>query len=266
MKNILMTFAVFASAGLVQAQSLGTLQVNGQAGKYQIFAKVKAIRCEAPGKCDAPVIFDLNKAQALPAGNYIVGFENSLNSGLVQIADGKSQVLQLQTLSIPAEVRGQNIRIYRDVSNSVEQAKILQSYFQLKQHFFRVEADRFGDLYLTGSWDRDVLRRADYSVCPKIKDLSDGNKDVSTLVFDVCDAWINAKQAQDLAPLFKFNSDGSSVQYWASYPGDLFSTKISRQLVSVPVTDADTVSVFAGVYKIQSEQPGTQAVSVRVGM
>ena len=46
----------------------------------------------------------------------------------------------------------------------------------------------------------------------------------------------------------------------------LFSTKISRQLVSVPVTDADTVSVFAGVYKIQSEQPGTQAVSVRVGM
>jgi hypothetical protein len=266
MKNIFKTLPFILLAGFAQAQSSGTLQVNGQAGKYQIFAKVKAIRCEAPGKCDAPVIFDLNKAQSLPSGKYLVGFENSLNPNMVQINEGQASVLQLQTISIPAQIRGQNIRIFRDLSSAVEQSKILQSFFQMKQHFFRVEGRRFGDLYLTGSWDRDVLRHFDYSICPKIKEYASKNKDAPALVYNVCSAWVNGSQSQDLRPLFSFNSDGSFEQHWVSYPGDVFTSKIPRLLVSVPVTEADTVAVFPGVYKIQSEDKGVQAVSVSVGI
>ncbi len=266
MKNIFKTIPLLLMVGFAQAQSSGTLQVNGQAGKYQLFAKVKVIRCEAPGKCNDPIFFDLNKEQALAPGKYLVGFENSLNPNMVEISEGRPTVLQLQTLSIPAQVRGQNILVYRDLSSSVEQAKIMLSFFQLKQHFSRVEASRFGDLYLTGSWDRDVLRYFDYSICPKIRDYASKNKDAPALVYDVCSAWVQGTQAQDLKPLFRFNGDGSSEQYWVSYPGDVFTRKIPRMLVSVPVTDVDTVSVFPGVYKIQSQEKGAQAISVTVGI
>ena len=266
MKKLFFSLPLIMLANSVFAQATGTLQVNGPASKVQLFQKVKAIRCESPGKCDAPVTFDLNKAQALPAGDYVVGYENSLYPGLVQIQVGSAKVLQLQSVSVPPAVKGQKIRVSRDLSDATEQRKVLLSFFQLKQHFFRLEAERFGDLYLTGSWDRDYVRRFDYSLCGKIQEYRKANSNVPDLAVEVCQAWVNAKQANDLAPLFVFYSEGNFEQRWVSYPGDVFITKMPRHLVSVPVTESDSVSVFPGAYRFQSEDASIPAVSVRVGL
>lgn len=266
MKKYALAFPILMLAHVAWAQATGTLQVNGQASKIQLFQKVKAVRCEAPGKCDAPVTFDLNKPQALAVGNYIVGYENSLHGDIVRINAGATTVLSLQTVNVPTAVRGQKIKIYRDLSDTFEQKKILESFFQLKQHFFRVEAERFGDLYLTGTWDRDYTRRFDYSICPKIRDYRKANSNVPEMALQSCQAWTEAAKSSDLAPLFTFFGEGHFEQRWVSYPGDIFVTKVPRHLVAVPATESDTVSVFPGVYRFQSEDTSIPAVSVRVGI
>ena len=98
MKNIWMIFSsvLFAAIAQAQAPATGFLQVNGEAGKFQLMQKVKAVRCDTAkrGACDAPVFFNLKTAQAVPEGTYIVGFENSINPELVRVTAGLPQVLK----------------------------------------------------------------------------------------------------------------------------------------------------------------------------
>lgn len=170
MKNWMITTALIMFAGLAQAQSTGSLQVNGQPGKFQIFQKVKAVRCVLGqrGTCDAPVFFNLNTPQALPPGTYLVGFENSIYPEPVTVDAGGVTTLNLETVAVPAQVRGARIRAYRDLSTLIEQKKIYLTMFAMNRHFFRLDKENFGDLYLTGAWDRDYVQRFTYEICPRL--------------------------------------------------------------------------------------------------
>lgn len=263
MKKWWITVSALLFAGLAQAQSMGSLQVNGQAGKFQIFQKVKAVRCTIGqrGVCDAPVFFDLNKAQAVPAGSYIVGFENSIHPEIVTVDAGRNVNLYLERVTVPSQVKGQRIRVYRDFSSLVEQKKMYMTMFMMNRHFFRLEKENFGDLYLTGSWERDFVQRFTYETCPKIE--SYGN--VSSSAAAVCKAWNTAKDPMGLRDLFDFASDGTLQEMWVTFPGDTFASKHPRYLVSSPMSDQDFVAVFPGVYKVQAEGKNMPAVSVRAG-
>ncbi|MDG0817853.1 L,D-transpeptidase family protein [Bdellovibrio svalbardensis] len=244
--------------------SSGYLQVNGTPGKFQIFQKVRAVRCDMTrrGSCDAPLTLDLNKAQAIPAGDYLVGFENSMYPGVVNVQAGQNTVLNLEKLAVPSSVRGQKIRIYRDFSQSAEQQKMLLEMFTMGRHFNRLEKENFGDLYLTGSWERDFVQRFTYEICPKL----DAYGEVSSEAKEVCSAWNNARSPSDLNPLYQFGNDGTLQELWVTYPGDVISSKHPRYLVSAPMTGDDFVAVFPGVYKVQAEgSKGSTAVSLRVG-
>lgn len=262
MKNTLVGIGIFLIGAMAQAQVMGSLQVSGEAGKSQIFQKVKAVRCEKDqrGKCDTAVFFDLNKPQALKAGNYIVGFENSIYPGWVTVEAGGLTQLNLEKVAVPSQITGSKIKVYRDMSAAVEQNKVLFAMYAMNKHFFRLDKENFGDLYLTGAWERDFVQRFTYEICPKIENYTKAPEEAVV----VCTAWNTATDYSGLRPLYTFNVDGTIVESWVTFPGDVITSKHLRYLVSTPMSAADFVAVFPGVYSFQGNA-SRKTVSVTAG-
>ena len=265
MKHLMMTLLMMLSTTAAFAQSQGALRVEGERGKFQVFAKVKAVRCatETRGSCDPAVFFELNETKAVPAGNYILGFENSLYPDLVQVRAGETKTVYLEKLTVPAGVTGK-VRVYRDFTSLIEQKKLYLTMYYMNRHFFRLDKDNFGDLYLTGSWDRDFVQRFTYELCPRIKAFGE----VPAAALAVCNAWNTATRPLDLRELFSFADDGTFEEMWVTYPGDIIPTLHPKYMVSVPMSESDFVSVFPGSYRFQGEtakgKPG-KAVNVKAG-
>ncbi|MNK93919.1 hypothetical protein D3C87_1141030 [compost metagenome] len=261
MKHLLMTLMMMFTAA-ASAQSLGSLRVEGERGKFQIFAKVKAVRCslDTRGACDAAVFFDLNETKGVPAGSYLLGFENTIYPELVQVREGETRTITLEKLTVPSSVKGSKIRVYRDFASLVEQKKMYLTMFYMNRHFFRLDKENFGDLYLTGSWDRDFVQRFTYEVCPAIQAYGE----VSAGARTVCRAWNSAAKPQDLRELFSFAEDGTFEEMWVTFPGDIIPTAHPKYMVSVPIGEADFVSVFPGSYRFQGDtakgKPGKPVV------
>lgn len=272
MKNIWIIFSSLLFTALAQAQTvpqpaataaaMGALQVNGQAGKFQLFQKVKAVKCDTTkrGACEDPVFFKLNTAQAVPEGTYIVGFENSINPDLVRVTAGQTTQLNLVQVAVPSAVTGQKIRVFRDFSSAIEKNKILMSMYFMKRHFFRLDKANFGDLYLTGVWERDFVQRFSYNVCGKIKDFNATDE-----AKEICNSVNKAQSPANLAALYSFAEDGTFIENWVTEPGDVIPSKHPRYLVSAPMTAQDFVAVFPGAYKVQAEGKNMPAVSVKTG-
>lgn len=271
MKHLLMTLMMMLTAAAASAQSLGSLRVEGERGKFQIFAKVKAVRCseDIRGECDPAVFFDLNETKGVPAGSYLLGFENTIYPELVQVRAGETRTITLEKVTVPSSVKGNKIRVYRDFSSLVEQKKMYLTMFQMNRHFFRLDKENFGDLYLTGSWDRDFVQRFTYEMCPVMMGWRDEDKAaVSRIALSVCRAWTSASKPQDLRELFNFAEDGTFEEMWVTTPGDAIPMQHPRYLVSTPIGESDFVSVFPGAYRFQGEtakgKPG-KPVAVKAG-
>lgn len=262
MKAILISALFLLMASAAQANS-GALLVTGEAGPYQIFKKVKAIRCDSKqrGVCDAAVFFDLNKSQVVPAGTYILGFENSIYPGWVYVEPGQTTSVALEKVAVPNGVRGEKIKVYRDFTTLTEQRKIYFTMFSMNRHFFRLDKNNFGDLYLTGSWERDFVQRFTYETCPRLHLYPEATASATT----VCKAWNTAKRMTDLRDLYDFGADATFKEMWVTFPGDVIAVKHPRYLVSTPMTQTDFVSVFPGVYRFLGEGRNAVSVQVRVG-
>lgn len=260
MKKMLLTLAV-CLVGWSQAQAAGKLEVKGAAGARQVFKKVKAIKCSTTEreKCDSAIFFDLNNATSVPAGSYIVGFENSLYPGRVVVRDGATTTIYLEKLTVPSSIRGENIKIYRDFGATIEQRKVTDTLYAMKRHFFRLNKSNLGDLYLAGQWDSEWVQRLAYAGCLSVQANDPYYPEDARAV---CTAWKSAKNGDGLRSLFTFNSDGTFVERWVTRPGDVNNMKHPRYLVSIPVRGSDFVGVFPGVYKVQGSGA---AVSVKVG-
>ncbi|CAE79094.1 hypothetical protein predicted by Glimmer/Critica [Bdellovibrio bacteriovorus HD100] len=275
-KQLWTVLSVMLFAGSAWAQAMGSLAVNGVGGENQGFRKVKAVRCDTTkrGSCDNPVFFDLNKPTAVPAGMYIVGFENSINPDLVEVRQGSTTTLQLERIDIPVNMRDQKVRVYRDMSKLVEQQKIYMTMFYMKRHFFFLDKDNFGDLYLAGAWERDFVQRFTYEACDNVQDGDDAPASVKRAV-KICEAWGAARSPKDLRSLFNFNvveqqKDGSFDQIWVSAPSDSLVMRHPPYLVAVPLKNSTFVSVFPGAYRINVEGKDANGktiknVSIEVG-
>jgi hypothetical protein len=245
------------------ASSSGSLLVLGEAGRFQIFQKVKAIRCnpQVRGECDASIFFELNKAQSVPVGFYLVGFENSMYPSYVEVKPGLVTELRLEKLRVPSEIKSGRVRVYRDFSRLVEQRKIYLAMFSMNRHFFRLDSSNFGDYYLAGSWEREVVQKFTYDFCPKLHLMGE----VPETAKQVCQAWNRATQPIDLRDLFNFSGDGTFAEMWVTFPGDVIPSMHGRYLVAAPMTPEDFVSVFPGSYRFQAEGKKSVAISVTTG-
>lgn len=242
------------------------LKVIGQAGVTQQFGQVVAVKCDEPQwtensrtyisminrQCDKAVTFDLNTAQELPTGKYLVGFENSIYPGFVEIHQGEIVTIQLQKIAVPTSFSKENsIKIYRDFTSLTEQKKVYFEKFYLGKSIFRQTARKFGDFYLAGLTDIDLASQSNYSYC------SDNRIEKLKLAIDireqakfVCESYNNAKSMMDYADLYRFDPKGSYQEASAEAPGDIFPKKMLRHLVATPMKSSDFVSVMPGVYRI----------------
>lgn len=238
----------------------GSLRVNGTPGTYQYFARVKAQRCAEPSRsydaekksfqwsanCDEPVFFDLNTDTELPVGNYILGFENSIFPGFVQVQAHQYNVIDLVKLEVPRSLsKEKSIRVFRDFSFVEEQQKIYLQLYYTGKHFFRItNRYTFEDYYLADSNKPDILQRIDYKFCNVVKLFK-----LREHAQFACDTWNNAKSYLDMADLFRFNNNGTFQEVWVKAPGDVQALRHSRHLVSAPLqSSVDFVSVFPGAY------------------
>lgn len=247
--------AQWAGAGAAGIFSFGNgyLQVNGTPGPSQVGAKVIAIRCKSRsrGACDAPITMDLNQPREVTPGDYIVGFENSLNPGWVEVNSRRTTQVSLVKVTAPAAASGQGpIKIFRDLTKDIEQRKFAWAYYQLGRHPFPEAVYDFGDLYPAALNQRDVVGRINDEYCAKLAQIQDATEEAR----EVCDTLSNADDFRGTMTLFKFNPDSSVMQNWVVPPGDRVQIKLRRHLVSGPLKDGEFVSVFPGAYRAIGER------------
>ncbi|MBC7420356.1 MAG: L,D-transpeptidase family protein [Bdellovibrio sp.] len=246
------------------------LRVNGEAGPTQQFGLVLASKCTEPNftnnpksgmrvaerRCEQPVQLSLNAASALPAGDYIVGFENSMYPGFVKVKEGAVTNIQLMKISIPEKFAAKDaaVKIYRDMTSLTEQKKVYFEKFYFGRGLFRQTIRKFGDFYLAGMGDIDMVGSASYSFC------SENNIGKLKLVTDVreqakfvCESYNAAKSMMDYADLYKFGTNGTYQEAFADYPGDIIPKQHLRYLVATPVPAGSFVSVMPGVYRMRGE-------------
>ena len=259
--SLLVIAATLLLSGIANAG--GFLTVNGEAGRMQVFRKVKAVRCDERSRmnCADPVYLNLNEATQVEAGSYILGFENSIYPGFVRVNDGGSIVINLEKLSVPSSVKGKGIRVFRDFTNIIEQQKIFFTMFYMGRHFFRLDKANFGDLYLAGSWERDFVQRFTYEICARVATYPKQDP----LGQELCQVWNNAGSMMDLSPIYTFGKDGTFTENWVTYPGDVSARLHPRYLVSMPLNEGDFVSVFPGTYRFISSKKGASSIAVKAG-
>jgi L,D-transpeptidase YcbB len=249
----------------IQTATTGTLIVNGIAGATQYSAQVFAQKCDQPEafvnsrttmrklnrKCAAPIKFGLNTVQNLESGSYIVGFENSIYPGFINITAGANQHIDLQKISVPPSMaKERNIKIFRDFSALSEQKKIYFQQFYSGQNLFRQTLRSYGDLSVAGLGDIDVAPSSPYHFC------SENNlnnlvlaKDIREHALFVCETMNGAQNMMDLADLYRFTSNGTFQEATVDYPGDIIPKRYLRMLVSAPLKNTDFVSVMPGAYR-----------------
>lgn len=256
----------------------GILEVRGEAGPQQIFARVKAVSCSSPTdrvlksgvttqkrNCSAPVYLDLNAPTEIPAGKYIVGFENTIYPGFVEVKASETTSLDLVKIQMTGTLaKEQKLRVYRDFSSLVEQKKIYFSLFYTGRQFFKLtNRYSFGDYYLTDGGQVDSIQFRNFDYCQAMGPTSQPREQVTM----ICDSWNHGKSMLDMADLFKFESlpefEGQFQEAIVSEPGDVQAVRHLKHLVSAPFLGSDFISVFPGVYRVSVDgKPSVKSIRI----
>jgi len=253
----------------------GQLTILGEAGPSQLFKQVKAVRCDRlQKKCSQFYYINLNQTQKVEAGDYIVGFENSMYPGWVKVAAGQLVKLQLVKLKTPSEFSNQTkIRVFRDLDADIEKNKILFTQLHFGRPFFRLSQWSFGDLYLTKPGQLDITVRLNYDVCNRSQ-YTDPEVEEAKLVCQNATRARNSQNWRDMSPLFSFSGKdhmerellkGQYLQNLVSEAGDRRQILMRRQLVSALIKGGDFVSVFPGKYRFLSDSSQGSSISQSAG-
>lgn len=244
----------------------GSLVVSGEPSYFQLFNRVKALKCSPTIVSGTPaakrnscsenaVYFGLNEAKSLAPGFYILGFENSIYPGFVQITAGEEITIELKKI----DIADGSAKIYRNLATPIEQKKMFFSQYQMAKSFFSLAAYDFGDLYLRKFPLVDLMPNIEYSFCD-----SDFSGEMDPQASRLCRAY-KSSSFTAMQPFFVFNSDSTHDQFVPRSPGDAFKYSFQRLLVSAPTLGAAHVNVFPGEYIVEKTVGGrTTKTSVSV--
>lgn len=253
----------------VESITFGKLQVSGVPGLGQNFGFAVAQRCEEPklikiqqkgsvkltSQCEPKVKIPLNQDVQLKPGKYIVGFENTVFPGFVQIESQKTANIALEKINLSASAGSHKmVRIYRDLTTLTEQKKIYFEKFMTGSTFFRQGQYNFGDLYVAGNGMINQIEEGFSSYCAD-RNLSNLKlvSDIREHAMYVCETLQNANSMWDMADLYRFSNFATFQEAVVGNPGDIFPRRYGRLLVSAPVRGTEFVSVMPGEYQISSE-------------
>lgn len=176
------------------------VKVEGLMGPTQLFREVTAVRCgnksykgclkqelDGKSKSNAEIYhFKVNEMTQLPAGSYMLGVENSLYSGWLNVScqpppsDLSSEksnsgcaplVVKLSGFSLPEEYsHAHSVLIYRDLSKPDEQQKILNHDFYLGNAFLPQASSTSSDrsFYLASENQIDMVQRMSLDYCLEV--------------------------------------------------------------------------------------------------
>jgi hypothetical protein len=144
--------------------------------------------------------------------------------------------------------------LFKDVSQGEEQSKILKEIFYFKKSPFKY-AQLENDFSYSPARAKVLNQRYEYSYC------LNNNAALSDEAKELCNVYRNAATETDMADLVSFEnlssagklSAGEYYQIWITKPGDRVKVLNKRILMSAPYMGRETVLVFPGKYKLQSE-------------
>lgn len=180
--------------------SLVSVKVEGLMGPTQLYREVTAIRCsnksykgclkgEQEGgdqKNPETYHFKVNEIAHLPVGSYMLGAENSLYPGWLnvscnpvsQVVPGSNSVsgcapivIKLSGFSLPEEYsNAHSVLIYRDLTKPDEQRKILNHDFYLGNTFLPQASSTSSDksFYLASGNQIDMVQRMSLDYCLEV--------------------------------------------------------------------------------------------------
>lgn len=248
-----------------------TLRVSGQPHASQIFQQVKAMACAEPTKssqqllqthCQKPIYFNLNTDQAIPAGDYILGFSDTVYPGFVHLNPGDQREIKLENIPLPAAGADDTVRAFINFGSVMEQRKVYFSVYYTAEHFFKLAEYSFDDLFLTTVNGKNIFSPFDQRSCTRIQSDS-GASDFAKIL---CDDYRKANSMMDLADFFLFETkaafDGQYQEAFIWFPGDIFSVRYKRNLIALPLNGAaiapgDSLAVFPGSYKVEVKRGKT---------
>jgi hypothetical protein len=240
----------------------GTVVLYGTRSPAQRSSMGRLIRCDARliaggqfvamrNSCDVahPYKLPLSLAGAeqpttVPAGFYIMGFENSVYPGFLQVKSGLQTAVELQQIPIPA---GGLVKVYRDTNALTEEFKIYFSTYVLGQSVFTLSEYSFGDLYLKSFGTRDGTVALSYKACEAAKLPMMTAKGAR-----LCKAW-NMGTFMTLTEMFNFAQNGSYSQWEVGQQGKPYAYSMGRLLVAKRTSSdiAAFVNVLPGQYVVE---------------
>jgi hypothetical protein len=240
----------------------GTVLLRGTPSPAQRFNRGKLIRCDVRfigggqfaatrNACDTenPVYLPISTpGQDQPTnvapGFYVLGFENSVYPGFVQVKTGQTLAIDLQAVPVP---EGGAVKIYRDLNALTEEVKMYFTTYVLGEPVFKLAEYSFGDLYIKSFGTRDGAVALDYKVCERSK-----LPKLTTKGERLCKAY-NMGTFLMLTEMFTFNTNGSYLQYEVGPQGKPYPYKFGRLLVAKRTNSqiASFVNVLPGQYVIE---------------
>ncbi len=164
------------------------VSITGELGPTQLFGNVVAVRCavmpykgcvdlDADGnEAREEFHFSLNQEVKIPEGYYIVGAENTMLPGWLEVKckedlfDGcEPVVVNLEKISIPEDLaQSDEVFVYRDLTSIVEQNKILSQSFHNGQALIKETPISAKNFYVPGLNQMDVVQRLNTDFCNSI--------------------------------------------------------------------------------------------------
>lgn len=240
----------------------GTVLLRGTPSPAQRFNRGKLVKCEVRligggqfsanrNSCDMqnPVYLPVStpgqdQPTSVAPGFYVLGFENSVYPGFVQVKAGETLSIDLQQIPVPA---GGNVKIFRDLNSLSEEVKMYFTTYVLGESVFKLAEYSFGDLYIKSFGTRDGAVALDYKTCER-KSLPK----LTTKGERLCKAY-NMGTFLMLTEMFNFQPNGSFVQYEIGDQGKPYPYTFGRLLVAKRTNAqiAPFVNVLPGQYTIE---------------
>lgn len=260
------------------------LQVNGELGPTQLFGNVIAIRCavipykgcvdfDSKGSQSREEYkFKLNEEVVLPRGYYILGFENTMLPGWLELKctedeNGECGVVavNLEKIVVPEEMaQADEIFIYRDLTAVVEKNKILSQSYHNGRPMIQQTPISAKNFYLPGVNQFDVVQRltVDYcvpilkgkvsGVAPEVKKYCQSLSEVVGMAEyvdlpvvvndDNFEGTSDQARAQRSMKVFEFPANNDRGRYtmttnqrWVAAPGNWIDFAHRRYLVAAPL-------------------------------
>lgn len=239
------------------APNEGVLSFVGKIGEQQLTKTVDLYKCIKNKKrsCELAASLELGKSYKLAVGDYLAVYENSLSPDFISVQAAKNQKIKLLSIQTPDVLKEEtDLKLFKDISQDEEQNKILKEIFYFKSSPFKYSQVE-NDFLFSSARAKVINQRYEYSYClNNYSALSDEAK-------ELCDVYKNASDEKALADLVSFEnlssggklSAGEYYQMWITKPGDRVKVLNKRILMSAPYLGRETVLVFPGRYKLQSD-------------